>query len=214
MIHAWRDLFGNLFHRTRLGRPSSPQLTSLDDADKYQAPSPPPKTPYSSKFSANTTPSTVSDPNERSSTLTSDNIKIGMVLRPQYQRMTSQHGLLTPEENPTSNFEQPHLVQSFFDAPSAEGSRTAIPVQFLNTREAPKPPVRAASNSNSKQPISEESNLPRASSLSWATNTTRNKSAKKKPRISQPVPGSFVHVASANVDVGLRNLTATEEKRP
>lgn len=194
MLLAWRDFIKSLVHHARTGRPPTPQLTSLENPDRYIPPSPCKRPPFVSAFSADT-PSSVSSQEQRDQTAELDNIApVGVHHRASYERITSETRFLAgpPKDQ----------IISIFEASSEEPSRNSTPpphnpyIPYSPTREAPTPPPHSFSRSskNSVKASKRTSSNPRASST---LSIQRTNSSKLRPRISGPVPGTFVHVSGA-----------------
>ena len=99
MFTAWLALFRRtfaLFHRK--ARPSTPQLTSLEDPDKYLPPSPNKGRHFLSVISPTTFNTTGTSTSIKSPTTDSTTTEMKTLdHRPTYERMTSDTGLLSPE---------------------------------------------------------------------------------------------------------------------
>ena len=255
MLQAWHTLFQSMFHRARTGRPPTPQLTSLENPEKYLPPSPRKRTPFVSAFSTDT-PSEVSWTNGRHEDVVDmDDLAVervavgargegegsgsgGVSGRPDFERLTSETGLL----------QHPTPFQSLFDpSSSAEASRPATPVQaqprYTPQREAPTPPPRRLStlSTTSSQPSTPLPNLPththilpttsrhsistsspppphphRTTSRHSTLSVPRTNSSKMKPRprVSAPMPGTFVHVNGAFMGFTGRGLLGTNPAGP
>lgn len=103
MISAWKSLFYRGTHFLRKSRPPTPQLTSLDEPEKYMPPARRKHVPLlSSHFSAGipTTIMTSADVRRHSgtesTTRAANATELGILSqRPTYERVTSETGLLT-----------------------------------------------------------------------------------------------------------------------
>ncbi|KAF2241636.1 hypothetical protein BU26DRAFT_525138 [Trematosphaeria pertusa] len=226
MVSAWTALFRRAFNFLRTkGRPSSPELTSLEHPERYLPPSPSKRLPFSA-FSADT-------PNTEASSIsmqTTGPITEMQTLsqRPGFERVKSEIGLLQAPG--------PQRVQSFFENnSSASSSRVEMPTipihppstpeslandlspprrysesqiqppdmsrSYTPMRDAPTPPPRSLSAASRvpPSPILTTSTVKRSSTLSGLSIQKTN-SSKLRGRISTPIPGTFVHVNGAWMD--------------
>lgn len=123
MITGWMALFrrGLAFVRRR-GRPQTPQLTSLENPEKYLPRNPSKRRQFFSVFIPETqkTPLKISYPLN----IAADSTELGnLERRPTYERMTSDAALLEPERQ---------KYQSFFETSSSAGSRPITPLQTVD----------------------------------------------------------------------------------
>lgn len=225
MLHAWIALFQRLTHRVlHRGRPPTPELTSLEGADKYQH-----NTPHklASFFSSKPIP-------EPSSAIDrSIDIELNTLgKRPTFERVTSETGLLTPpgttrfnngiwetgSSQGASRAETPTIQEEALGPlprspthptiqPSTRRLSQIQPISssggsYTPTREAPSPPLRRflpSDRFSSAPTVVDRSST--ASGKSWLS-IQRTTSSKTKGRISAPIPQSFVHVDGAFVARG------------
>lgn len=222
MITAWAAFFRRTFNRISLGRPPTPQLTSLENPEKYLSSSSPAKqAPYLSAFSADTSTTgasaTVRDIHDPSPV---NDTEMGTLEKqPTYERVTSETGLVSP---PAVQRFQSFFDHTSFKSESNSGAVTpVVPVNstqpasrrlsqiqpfsegeisrsYTPSRIAPSPPAGRRSGSARNPPL-RVSMAPTEKSMvsTGGLSIQRTNSSKVRGRISAPLPASFVHVDGA-----------------
>ncbi|KAF2865900.1 hypothetical protein BDV95DRAFT_623358 [Massariosphaeria phaeospora] len=214
MLRAWLTLLTPILHRARIGRPPSPQLTSLENPEKYLATPSPTQQPnhFVSTFSSTDRSTPVDDARTSWAKARHSGISVG----------NSDGGVNNDQITRLS--QRPQYDRVAFDtaASGTERSRSATPLlqpppltSYTPSRTPPNPPshplhskpaasaapnhsnfsLRNLSLAPSRGPPQTEDEEQQEQGTSGRVQ--RSESGRLKDQISTPVPGTFVHVGGA-----------------